>query len=626
MKTVLQKSFALAALSFLCAQPVFAMTLAEAEAACKKANGHLVVTRVVAGARYVCKVGEKVVSSGTATPQAAPAPSQAAPTPVVPRAGLTGGKRPELLWDKKATTPVTPAQPTTKPLTPKITTVVGTTPAQVRVDRANAALAQEMKNAGRDAPAVAAALKARGASAPETAQILKKVFNLTDAGANATVLKAAGFSGQQIGDALKKVFGLSAAMVGNHLKALGNSQTGQTDIDRKGTIVGLDLCTIVPLKVSGAIRIDNCAPPASAINVKITRKPYRCSTSLPSSITVNAVAAGGVYIYNIDQKQAAAGQYSIEAAFAERATCGARGTWHSNQSLPGFELSTGNFALSAAGATPAIHQFYYVAPTAVLRIPVTRMESYLQSVFGTITMRLNNHGPRSGNGFYMPQDSYVSYLSFENGMPVAKKKYFYIPEKRIDLDAGWYSPDFGDVLIYLNDINSIPAIVQHDGGGSFRLEYAFEDRGPEIKGYYINENTGANDSLVPDANITGFKVVARLSLTAVNGLIGYQVNRTLVEGNMEDTGICNNVEILGVSFDLCDPISKHWDEIRFDLGTKYRDGLNAGLPDFSRGFTALFDPSSPVTWVDSAHRFKGLVTRVSIVGSDVVIDYADTAR
>ena len=98
MKTILLKSFALAALSFLCAQPVFAMALAEAETACKKANGQLVVTRVAAGARYVCKVGGKVVLSGTATPQAAPAPSQAAPTPVVPRVDLTGGKRPELLW------------------------------------------------------------------------------------------------------------------------------------------------------------------------------------------------------------------------------------------------------------------------------------------------------------------------------------------------------------------------------------------------------------------------------------------------------------------------------------------------------------------------------------------------
>ena len=219
MKTVLQKSFALAALSFLCAQPVFAMTLAEAETACKKANGQLIVTRVATGARYVCKVGEKVVLSGMATPQAAPTPSQAAPTPVVPRAGLIGDKRPELLWDKKAPTPVTPAQPTTKSLAPKVTTV----PAQVRVDSANAALAQEMKNAGRDAPAVAAALKARGASAPEIAQILKSVYGITDPAVTGRILKAAGFTAPEVAMAFKKVFNLDAQAAFNYLKFLGYS-------------------------------------------------------------------------------------------------------------------------------------------------------------------------------------------------------------------------------------------------------------------------------------------------------------------------------------------------------------------------------------------------------------------
>ena len=217
MKTILQKSFALAALSFLFAQPVFAMTLAEAETACKKANGQLIVTRVATGARYVCKVGEKVVLSGMATPQAAPTPSQAAPTPVVPRAGLIGDKRPELLWDKKAPTPVTPAQPTTKSLAPKVTTV----PAQVRVDSANAALAQEMKNAGRDAPAVAAALKARGASAQEIAQILKTVYDITDPAVIARILKTVGFAAEAVASALKSVYGLGAEAAARMLKAAG---------------------------------------------------------------------------------------------------------------------------------------------------------------------------------------------------------------------------------------------------------------------------------------------------------------------------------------------------------------------------------------------------------------------
>lgn len=210
MKTILQKSFALATLSFLCAQPVFAMTLAEAETACKKANGHLVVTRVAPGARYVCKVGEKVVLSGTATPQAAP-------TPVVPRAGLTGGQRPELLWDKKASTPVTPAQPSMKPLASKITTV----PAQVKVDSANAALALEMKNAGRDAPAAAAALKARGASAPEIAQILKSVYDITDPAVIARILKTVGFAAEAVASALKLVYGLGAEFVAGVLRGAG---------------------------------------------------------------------------------------------------------------------------------------------------------------------------------------------------------------------------------------------------------------------------------------------------------------------------------------------------------------------------------------------------------------------
>ena len=68
MKYLLQKSFALAALSLMCVQPVFAMTspvknfatIAQAEAECKKVagprgHGHLEVTRTIAVvARYAC--------------------------------------------------------------------------------------------------------------------------------------------------------------------------------------------------------------------------------------------------------------------------------------------------------------------------------------------------------------------------------------------------------------------------------------------------------------------------------------------------------------------------------------------------------------------------------------------
>lgn len=95
MKYLLQKSFALAALSLMGVQPVFAMTQTEAEANCTKMKGQLTVTQLAVGASYVCKVGGKVVFSetGTATPK--PTTTPLATTPVVPRAGLIyGGK----LW------------------------------------------------------------------------------------------------------------------------------------------------------------------------------------------------------------------------------------------------------------------------------------------------------------------------------------------------------------------------------------------------------------------------------------------------------------------------------------------------------------------------------------------------
>ncbi len=84
MKYLLQTSFALATLSLMCVQPVFAMTLAEAEANCAKMKGQLTVTRTALGVNYVCRVGGKVVLSGTAT-------TPLATTPVVPRTDLIIG-------------------------------------------------------------------------------------------------------------------------------------------------------------------------------------------------------------------------------------------------------------------------------------------------------------------------------------------------------------------------------------------------------------------------------------------------------------------------------------------------------------------------------------------------------
>ena len=112
MKYILQKSFALAALSLMCIQPVFAAlrsevkppatnyaTLHEAETKCKDEKGHLTVTPVAGRAgyvRYVCMIKGGIYFWGTTTlPQPIPQQGTTAPAPVVPRAGL-------------ATTPVVP--------------------------------------------------------------------------------------------------------------------------------------------------------------------------------------------------------------------------------------------------------------------------------------------------------------------------------------------------------------------------------------------------------------------------------------------------------------------------------------------------------------------------------------
>ena len=591
MRTLLQKLFVLTALLFICIPPVLAMTLAEAKTACKKANGNLVVTKIAIGSRYACLVGEKEAFSGTATPQAAPTPSQAAPTPVVPKTDLI-----------KAPTAVTPAPPAVKAPT--------TVPAQVKAVSSNAALAQEMKNAGRDAKAVATALKARGASAPETAQILKKVFNLTDAGANATVLKAAGFSGQQIGDALKKVFGLSAAMVGNHLKALGNSQTGDTDMDRRGTIVTPDFCTIVPLKVSGILGFSNCTPSANAINVKISRRS--CVTNLPSTITVNPVRGGdGIYRYSVDQP-GAVGSYTIEAEIADSSSCSVGGIWQADSN---YGQPTSNFRLSATGATPAIHHFTYIAPTARVLVPARRMADYLWvafSVNGTLKIRFNN----VANGSYKANDAYIEYAVWSGTRFEPRRKYITIPEVRFDLDAGgsgiadYLTPDLGDALFYVNDIN-LESIAVRDG---FILTYVFEERGPEIKGYFTSDVTGRSDAGMPDADVTNMELVARITLAPVDDLLGYkEVVLPMFKGTaVVCPGICNRA---------LDAIFGYNSILRKTVSEEFGKALNENRQDFSIGFTALFNPASPLSPIDRAHRFRGRVTSVGYENGNIVIYY-----
>ena len=104
MKYLLQTSFALATLSLMCVQPVFAMTLAEAEANCAKMKGQLTVTRAAVGVNYVCKVGGKAVLSGTAT-------TPLATTPVVPRTDLTLPSQPGTVTGQPVKPEVAPVKP-----------------------------------------------------------------------------------------------------------------------------------------------------------------------------------------------------------------------------------------------------------------------------------------------------------------------------------------------------------------------------------------------------------------------------------------------------------------------------------------------------------------------------------
>ena len=104
MKYIPQKLFALAALSLACVQPVFAMTLAEAEANCAKMKGQLTVTRAAVGVNYVCKVGGKAVLSGTAT-------TPLATTQVVPRTDLTLPSQPGTVTGQPVKPEVAPVKP-----------------------------------------------------------------------------------------------------------------------------------------------------------------------------------------------------------------------------------------------------------------------------------------------------------------------------------------------------------------------------------------------------------------------------------------------------------------------------------------------------------------------------------
>lgn len=238
-------------------------------------------------------------------------------------------------------------------------------------------------------------------------------------------------------------------------------------------------------------------------------------------------------------------------------------------------------------------------PGTEVSLPATLISTLVNNAVQGSQLHLNNFGPKHGNSWHKPNDSYIR-LSQPLG---GTEHRFNLPEKTVDLDCGTFCPDLGTGRFYVQDWNLQTVQVAWQRP-QFKLSLLFESNGREIKGFHTG-SVSLGDNGLPDANIDNARLDVLIKPVVLNGRLTYQVVSTDFNANIQATGACN---VFGI--DICKRFFDYKGELTSQVESQVRSRLND---------PALRDRIGTVIQPVLTQFGIGTVTKVSVNGDNLVI-------
>ncbi|NJN48659.1 MAG: hypothetical protein HC805_01160 [Alkalinema sp. RL_2_19] len=201
------------------------------------------------------------------------------------------------------------------------------------------------------------------------------------------------------------------------------------------------------------------------------------------------------------------------------------------------------------------------ATAASRKVPAAFVSSIVNNGLSSSKIHLNSHGPRHGNSYNKPNDSYVNLYGF--------KKNFSLPEQSFKVLTNLY-------IYNVSNVNSNSMKLTPDGN-HFDLTIKFESDNAEIKGMcrrkkliggWANCIIGS-DKGAPDINWKSPSVSVRLVPQAYNGGIILKATNVSVNGEFQANGICK------IGRDICNRFTGYKGKIKQAVASSVMSQLNS---------------------------------------------------
>jgi hypothetical protein len=156
-------------------------------------------------------------------------------------------------------------------------------------------------------------------------------------------------------------------------------------------------------------------------------------------------------------------------------------------------------------STVASQDFEYRVPRQTRRVGGPLLASLIQGAFAGTVIHLNNYGPRHGNSWHVPNDSFIRLGAGVGGGELR----FSLTEVRAAAGRRYY----------VHDLNLDRLLVRPETG-AIKMIFEFESVGTEVKGRCSDNITcfGASDDAAPDFEINSSRL--EISLTPVRHATG----------------------------------------------------------------------------------------------------------